>query len=117
MSLGIDIVKNDRIRKAVEKYGERFLKRIYTQEELAYCSQSQNFYECLSARWACKEAVIKAVYQKTGLLLRFSEIEVLGNRGKPATVRLLREELKSLKLLVSISHEREYSVAVAIIWE
>ena len=113
--IGIDIVKNERIKEAVERFGERFLKRIYTEREINYCKKQRAFYECLAGRWACKEAVIKAVYQRFGVLLKFSEIEVLGEMGKPAKVNILREGLDQVKVLVSISHERDYSVGVAIL--
>ncbi|MCS6998372.1 MAG: holo-ACP synthase [Aquificaceae bacterium] len=111
--VGIDIVKNQRIREAVERFGERFLRRIYTEKELAYCGGQQAYYECLSARWACKEAVLKAFYQSYGVLLKFSEIEVLGDRGRPARVNILKEGFDGVKVLVSLSHERDFSVAVA----
>jgi len=113
--IGVDIVSNERIRKAIEKFGERFLKRIYTPLELEYCKKQADWIACLSARWAGKEAVLKAVYQSKGAVLKFSEIEILGDFGKPAKVKLLREELKNLQVLVSLSHEKEYSVAVAVI--
>ncbi len=113
--IGVDIVSNERIGKAIEKFGEMFLKRIYTPLELEYCRKQADWIACLSARWAGKEAVLKAVYQSKGVVLKFSEIEILGDFGKPAKVRLLREELKNLQVLISLSHEREYSVAVAII--
>ena len=113
--IGVDIVSNERIRKAIEKFGERFLKRIYTPLELEYCKKQADWIACLSARWAGKEAVLKAVYQSKGAVLKFSEIEILGDFGKPAKVRLLREELKNLQVLISLSHEREYSVAFAVI--
>ena len=113
--IGVDIVSNERIRKAVERFGERFLKRIYTPLELEYCKKQADWIACLSARWAGKEAVLKAVYQSKGIVLKFSEIEILGNFGKPAKVRLLREGLKNLHVLISLSHEKEYSVAVAVI--
>jgi holo-[acyl-carrier protein] synthase len=113
--IGVDIVSNERIRKAIEKFGERFLNRIYTPLELEYCKNQADWIACLSARWAGKEAVLKAVYQSKGAVLKFSEIEILGDFGKPAKVRLLREDLKDLHVLISLSHEREYSVAVAVI--
>jgi phosphopantethiene--protein transferase domain len=113
--IGVDIVSNERIRKAIERFGERFLKRTYTPLELEYCKKQADWIACLSARWAGKEAVLKAVYQIKGIFLKFSEIEILGDFGKPAKVRLLREELKNLQILISLSHEKEYSVAVAVI--
>ncbi|MCX8076438.1 MAG: holo-ACP synthase [Aquificaceae bacterium] len=111
--VGVDIVENRRIKDAVERFGEKFLKRVYTERELDYCRSQKAYYECLSARWACKEAVLKAVYQSYGVLLRFSEIEVLGDRGKPATVNILKEGFESIKVFVSLSHEKQFSVAVA----
>ncbi|MCS7171292.1 MAG: holo-ACP synthase [Aquificaceae bacterium] len=113
--VGIDIVKNQRIREAVERFGERFLKRVYTEAEIAYCRGQEAYYECLSARWACKEAVLKAFYQSYGMVLKFSEIEVLGNRGRPAQVRILKKGFENVKILVSLSHEKEFSVAVAYV--
>ncbi len=111
--VGIDIVNNQRIKEAIERFGERFLRRIYTEEEIKYCMSQRAFYECLSARWACKEAVLKAFYQTYGVILKFSEIEVLGDRGRPAKVRILRSGYENIRILVSLSHEREFSVAVA----
>ncbi len=117
--IGVDIVKNERIERAIKRFGERFLKRIYTERELSYCFSQKNSIQCLAARWACKEAVLKAFYIKFKILLRFKEIEVLGNRGKPAQVVIKREELKNILknhiIYVSISHEEDYSVAVALI--
>lgn len=113
--VGVDIVKNQRIKEAVERFGERFLKRVYTERELRYCKGQQAYYECLSARWACKEAVLKALYQSFNVLLKFSEIEVLGDRGKPATVNILREGFENVRVFVSLSHEREFSVAIAYV--
>jgi len=117
--IGIDIVQNDRIRKAIEKFGDRFINRIYTKKEIDYCNSQKDSIPCLSARWACKEAVIKAVFQETGVLLKFKEVEVNGNRGMPARVVIRNDKaLKMLgekRVIVSISHERNHSVAVAFI--
>ncbi len=117
--IGVDIVKNSRIEEAINRFGDRFLKRIYTPKELEYCNSQEGSIPCLAARWACKEAVLKAFYTEFGVLLRFKEIEVLGNRGKPARVIIHRDGveniLKGREVVVSLSHERDYSVAVACI--
>ncbi len=117
--IGVDIVKNSRIEEAVSRFGDRFLRRIYTQRELDYCNSQEGSIPCLAARWACKEAVLKAFYTEFGVLLRFKEIEVLGNRGRPAKVVIHREDvaeiLQGREVIVSLSHERDYSVAVACI--
>ncbi len=117
--IGVDIVQNRRIKTAIERFGDRFLRRIYTERELDYCRSQRSFIPCLSARWACKEAVLKAFYIEFGILLHFREIEVLGNKGQPARVVIRRKGiediLKDREVIVSISHERDYSVAVAFI--
>ena len=116
---GIDIVKNERIEKAINRFGDRFLKRVFTPGELKYCESVRERVPCLSARWAGKEAVLKAFYIEFGYLLRFRDIEITGNTGQPATVNLLDPEANKLlgrrKIYISLSHERDYSVAVAFI--
>lgn len=110
-------MSNRRIKEAVEKFGERFLRRVYTQREIEYCFSQRDPYPCLAARWACKEAVMKAVYAELKTMLTWKDIEVNGVRFHPPDVKILRqdlrERLKLYKLVVSISHERDYSVAVA----
>ncbi|GAB6065517.1 holo-ACP synthase [Aquifex pyrophilus] len=117
--IGVDIVKNERIEEAVKRFGEKFLKRVYTERELDYCFSQRFPFPCLAARWASKEAILKAFYTEFGVLLRFKEIEVLGNRGRPPTVVIHRKEaqelLKDRRIFLSLSHERDYSVAVALI--
>jgi holo-[acyl-carrier protein] synthase len=116
--LGIDIVSNKRIEQSINRFGERFLKRIYTDREIEYCRSYKDFVPCLAARWAAKEAAIKAFFQVFGIVLKFKQIEVVGKKGYPAKVNLPSEfsrllEERNLYLLVSLSHEKEYSVAVA----
>ncbi|MCO5247079.1 MAG: holo-ACP synthase, partial [Anaerolineae bacterium] len=57
-SIGVDIVEVERIAQAVERWGERFLRRVYTEGEISYCGQRMS---SLAARWAAKEAVSKAL--------------------------------------------------------
>jgi len=117
--VGIDIVQNQRIESAIRRFGERFLRRVFTEKELEYCLSQEAKIPCLSARWACKEAVIKAFYIEFGVLLRFKEVEVSGSMGKPARITIRREGMEELlrgrRIEISLSHERDYSVAVAFI--
>ena len=114
---GIDIVENRRIEKAINKLGDRFLNRIYTKRELDYCFSQKEKIPCLSARFACKEAVIKAFFQAFQKVLYFKNIEVLGKRGYPATILLHIDEnpSKPYKINISIAHEKNCSVAVAVL--
>lgn len=113
--LGIDICKVDRIRNALAKHGRRFPERILTQAEDAYVRDRP---ENLAGRWAAKEAVSKVL----GLGVRgvgWREIEIVRLPTGQPTVRLhdraLRraEQLGMERIAVSISHEREWAVAIA----
>jgi holo-[acyl-carrier protein] synthase len=113
--IGVDIIENKRIQSAVERYGERFLKRVYTDNEIEYCMRKS--YPCLAARFAAKEAFIKA---SNGLnISHLRDIEVLRNlHGKPYIKLLGRAKdfiSSSNNLHLTITHEREYSVAMVVI--
>lgn len=116
VGIGIDIIKNNRIKALIEKYGERFLKKIYTKAEIDYCQSKKMAAVSFAARFAAKEAVLKAL--GTGMRNNsWQEIEILNNNlGKPE-VKLFKktkkraESLKVRSILLSISHEKEYSIA------
>ena len=113
--LGIDIIKVERIRDALVRFGARFPRRILTDAENAYVRDRP---ENLAGRWAAKEAVSKVL----GLGVRgvgWREIEIVRlPTGQPTVAlhdRALRraEQLGMTRVAVSISHEREYAVAIA----
>lgn len=115
---GIDIVENKRIEAVFNKYKDKFLKKIYTEREINYCKNKTTFIECLSARFACKEAVIKAFFSAFEKRLSFLDIEIVGEKNRPATV-ILHQSInteKTFNINISISHEKNYSVAIAIIY-
>lgn len=119
---GIDIVENERIKKAIEKLGDKFLHRIFTKREINYCKQKLTPYPCLAARFAAKEAFIKAYYQAFQKKLFFKNIEILGKKGAPAEILLHINDNSStaskipFKSTISISHEDKFSVAVVVIY-
>ena len=113
---GIDIIEIARIKDVAERHGERFLKRVYTPGEVAYC---RGRAPQLASRFAAKEAVMKALGTgTTGVGWR--EIEVVRPRGGPPTIRLhgqarRRAETMGLdNLAVSLSHSREFAVASVV---
>jgi holo-[acyl-carrier protein] synthase len=113
--LGIDIIKVDRIRAALDKFGERFSKRVLTVSEQRYV---RNRPETFAGRWAAKEAVSKVLgLGVRGIGWRDIEIERLPT-GQPA-VRLhgraaaRGEQLGMARIAVSITHESDYAVAIA----
>ena len=115
--IGTDIVENMRIQQAYEKHKERFLIRIYTQKEIDYCFNKKEFIPCLSARFAAKEATIKAYYQAFKKILTFKQIEILGHKNQPAEILLHSTENPcNFKIKLSLSHEKNYSIATVIIY-
>jgi holo-[acyl-carrier protein] synthase len=113
--LGIDIVKIDRIRAAMDRFGERFSKRVLTDGERRYVRDRA---ETFAGRWAAKEAVSKVLgLGVRGIGWRDIEIQRLPT-GQPS-VRLdgraaqRAEQLGMGRIAVSISHEAEYAVAIA----
>lgn len=114
---GVDIISNKRIERAYSKFGERFLKRIYHPSEVYYCKSKVEFINCLSARFAGKEAFIKAFYKAFGEVLSFRDIEIVGKSGRPAEIILhhRKEVLNNCQIDISLSHERGFSLAYALI--
>jgi len=119
VSVGVDIVEIERIARTLARFGERFLRRVYTEAEIAYCRGKPSR---LAARFAAKEAVAKAlgvgVFWHEGVYWRDVEV-IRDHRGKPgvrlhggALERARQEGLTNWAL--SLSHSREYAVAMAV---
>jgi holo-[acyl-carrier protein] synthase len=115
-AVGVDIIEIGRVEKALAKFGDRFLDRVYTKLEAAFCRGRTSE---LAARFAAKEAVMKAL--GTGARgVAWREIEILPNhRGKPlvylhgrAAARAGRIGLGAVD--ISMSHSREYAVAFVV---
>lgn len=116
LTVGIDIIEIERLRAAVTRRGERFLRRVYTDAELALY---RDHVAELAARFAGKEAAMKAL--GTGIRgIAWKEIEILPNRrGKPLVflhgrARERAEQLGIGELAISLSHSRDYAVASVI---
>ncbi len=115
---GVDIIEVERIRRLVGRYGDRFLRRVYHPSETGYCI-GQERYGRLAARYAAKEAILKAM--GTGLRRsRWHDMEVVRDRlGRPEvrlSGNLAREaaERGIERVVISLSHTREYAVAQAL---
>ena len=116
LAVGVDIIEIERIEQAVERWGRRFLHRIYTQGELSF---SRGRAPQLASRFAAKEAVMKALGTGTRGV-DWQEIEVVRLRGRAPTVKLhgralVRAEKQSINhISISLSHSREYAVAFVV---
>ncbi len=116
-SVGVDLVEIERIERIINRYGNNFLNRVFTQSEIVYCSNKNNF-NSFAVRFAAKEAVFKA----TGLGLRegmtWQDVEILNNEvGKPQiflhgkTAQLL----KGRKIFLSLSHTKTLAIAFVVV--
>ncbi len=121
IGIGTDIIEVSRIKAIIEQYGQRFLDRIYTPVEQAYCeSFNDTKYLHYAARFAVKESFSKAI--GTGLTrgFKFKEVGIENEKnGKPIVVLdgKLKKKWGHCKLHVSLSHTEENAVAYLIIEE
>lgn len=117
-SLGTDLIQVMRIKKAINRWGERFLNRIFTPDEIAYCERKKAPEISLAARFAAKEAAMKAVGTGLSDKVSWKDFEVIRDpRGKPA-MRLserMKKRLENRIILVSLTHTQEYALAVVLL--
>jgi holo-[acyl-carrier protein] synthase len=110
--IGVDIVEINRIEKAITRWGDAFLKRVFTQEEIERYGRK---IQSLAARFAAKEAVSKALGKPAGI--SWQHIEVLSDNNGQPSINLYgkaRERADNLgldSLAVSLAHSREYAIA------
>jgi len=121
LGLGIDIIEIDRIKKSIENYGERFLNKIFTKEEIIYCNNKFNKYQHYAARFAAKEAVYKALASGWKEGLRWKDIEIQNDASGMPSINPNGKFQKFLsndtQLRISISHSENYVTSVAIIFK
>jgi len=105
---GVDIVSVERIKKAYEKFEEKFVRKILTEKEIDNLNRRGDFFAYLSGRFAAKEAIYKAHGEKT---LNWQQVEIINDEfGAPFV--LIKGEKSEISL--SISHEKEFAVAFAV---
>ena len=116
LTTGVDIIEIPRIKETFDRYGERFLKRVFTHDEIAYCrGRAPN----LAGRFAAKEATMKAL--GTGVRgVSWKDIEVIRAESGAPSVKLhgrakaRAERLQVVEISLSISHSREFAVAFVV---
>jgi len=114
ISIGTDIIKNKRVKKLINDKGDVFLKKIFTSKEIAYCTSNSKSYIHFSGKYAAKEAVKKALLSDSIVeSISLKKIEILNNEDKSPYVYI--KSLKNIKFNVSVSHEKKYAIAFALI--
>ncbi|MGC2421920.1 MAG: holo-ACP synthase [Candidatus Acidiferrales bacterium] len=120
VGLGLDIAEVDRMGAAIERHGAPFLERLFTPAEISYCEQHRNRFERYAARFAAKEAAMKALGTGWSRGVRWRDIEVTNEPGGKPTLRLAgvaaelaaRMGVKTISL--SITHSGNLALAQVI---
>lgn len=119
--VGIDLVENDRLAKIIAKWGDRFLQRVFCDNEIKYCGKHAQGSINYGARFAAKESFLKALGIGLGMGVKLKEIEVVNDKnGKPDL--LLRGEAKKqiekrriAKVHLSLTHTKNYATAIVLL--
>jgi holo-[acyl-carrier protein] synthase len=120
VGIGTDIVECLRVGRMIERHGELFLTRVYTEREVRYCQARKRAVEHFAGRWAAKEAILKCLGTGWKRGLDWTDIEVRHDaEGKPevhlcGATRAAALHLRVGDILVSISHCRAYATAYAL---
>jgi holo-[acyl-carrier protein] synthase len=117
---GIDLIEVERIKKAINAK-DSFKEKIYSADEIAYCEATTHKFLSYAARFAAKEAFLKALGTGWTDSIKWSEIEILNKKqGKPfirltGRAKEIVDELKINNILVSLTHIRDYASATVIL--
>ena len=118
---GVDLAEVDRIRNAIERHGRRFIERIYTPAEIAYVERKANRFERYAARFAAKEAGMKALGTGWNFGVRWRDIEVARKPGSRPTLVFhgkaaeFAERLGTRNISLSLTHTAEQAMAFVIL--
>lgn len=122
--VGVDLIENHRMQEVLEKWGYRFKNKVFRESEQEYCDSRGAPFRHYAGRFAVKEAVSKAFGTGLGPQLKWLDIEVVRSHqtGAPSielygTGRELAESMNVERILVSLSHTRDYAVAHAVVTE
>jgi holo-[acyl-carrier protein] synthase len=117
LGVGVDLVRIERIRQAMARWQDRFLERVFTEGELAYARRRRDPAEHLAARFAAKEAALKALGTGLSMGVRWREMEVQRARGEPPRLALsgrtaaLGAARGVRTFHVSLTHDGDYAMA------
>jgi holo-[acyl-carrier protein] synthase len=117
LSVGIDLVSVARVETMLERWGERFLRRVFTDGEIEYCLGRFRPAQSFAARFAAKEAFFKAVSRRSHDAIGFKNVEVVMNQNGGPALRArgaAEQALGNLVASVSLSHDQDLAIAVVV---
>lgn len=118
---GIDITEVPRIAESIKRFGERFINRVFTEGEIRYCDSKANRFERYAARFAAKEAAMKALGTGWNNGVRWRDVEVVREPGRRPTIKFharaaeVAARLKAKNISLSITHTAEQAMASVIL--
>ena len=118
---GIDIAEVPRIAESIQRFGDRFLRRVFTEGEIQYCESKANRVERYAVRFAAKEAAMKALGTGWSRGVRWRDIEVFRQPGSRPTIRFhgkaeeFASRLNATHVALSLSHTPEQAIASVIL--
>ena len=116
---GIDIIEIERVKQSIEETDGKFCERVYTEKEIEYCeSKKIQKYQHYAARFAAKEAILKAISQllESKFDIEWKEIEILNDEDGRPYVNILKQGLNIDNIDISISHCKIYAVASVVVY-
>jgi holo-[acyl-carrier protein] synthase len=117
---GIDLVDFPRLEKLIERHGDRFVNRVFTEAEQAYARRHRNSIEKYAGRFAAKEAILKLIGTGWRGQIAWTDIEVINNAaGQPhvtlsGEVKAIAEKLRIRQISISITHTANFAIASAV---
>lgn len=121
LGVGVDLTQMPRLRRVVARWEERFLQRVFTEQEIAYCRRRRDPIPHFAARFAAKEATLKALGTGLRMGVNWRELEVRRERGQAPTMvlsgrcRAIAEAKGGRRVLLSLSHDGDYAMAHAML--
>ncbi|MCY2983623.1 MAG: holo-ACP synthase [Planctomycetota bacterium] len=119
ISIGTDIIECVRIAQMIEKHGEVFLQRVFTQKEILYCSSRKAATQHYAGRWAAKEAVLKVLGTGWAKGIQWTDVEVVNEVSGAPVIKIIGKAAEIAKergireVMITISHCRAYATAFA----
>ena len=119
--IGVDLTRIPRLREVVARWNDRFLQRVFTEQELDYCRKRRDPIPHLAARFAAKEATLKALGTGLRMGVKWRELEVRRVRGQAPTMvrsgrcRAIAEAKGGRRVLLSLTHDGDYAMAQAML--
>jgi holo-[acyl-carrier protein] synthase len=121
LGLGTDLIETVRVQQSIDRFGERFLERIFLPGEIAYCGRKKNAAESFAARFAAKEAGAKALGTGISRGVTWREFEVKREASGRPSLHLsgraaeLAGAMGIRRIQLSLTHSREFALAVVVV--